>query len=400
MGTRESRPLVAGRLGAGHWAGVDAGAGVLLAAVFGLGEAWRAGPAAVTVTVVAWLPLTARRRHPLPALAVAVAAAGCGVAVTSWQGGWVAAGAVLYTVATRESRRRAGVAFAGSVGAAWSAAALAAGPGPMAPSDALSDAVFASVLMTLSWLVGTALREQRAHAALAGRQALVDEQLRIARDLHDVVAHQLTAITVRAEIARAVAATRPREAEETLELVGVAGREALAGMRRMLTALRSGPAGEWAAPGREPGLADLPSLVAGTGLAVELSVDPATALPPGTGPTVYRIVQEALTNVVRHAGSAGCRVVIRPGDRGSVVAEIVNGPSPRPGSAMGLGGGYGLVGMAERAAAHGGDVEAGPTADGGFRVRLLLPRGPGPESGVPRWQATAGRWTGRRGAER
>ncbi|MFD9065457.1 sensor histidine kinase [Kitasatospora purpeofusca] len=388
MGDGESRPLVAGRLRDGQWHGVDTVAAVLLALAFGASETLSGGWAAGAVAAVVWLPVAVRRRRPVRVLYTVLAGAVLALAFTGWEESWVPVGAALYTVAAREPRRRSATALGCSLGAV--AAAMALVPRPVPVSGVASGVVFASSMMTLPWLVATALREQRSYAELAARQAVTDERLRIARELHDVVAHHLTVIAVRAEVARAVAPTDPQEAGRTLALVGTAGRTALTEMRRMLGVLRSpGDGAEW---GSAPGLADLPALAAGAGPRVELSVDPDPPLPPGVELAVYRIVQEALTNVVRHAGSADCRVSLSRTGRGAVEIEIVNDapsrlpswlpprlplrlpsqlPSRRPG------GGHGLVGMRERAAVYGGTVTAGPLATGGFRVHARLPCGSG-----------------------
>ncbi|MFJ4795108.1 sensor histidine kinase [Kitasatospora purpeofusca] len=392
MGDGESRPLVAGRLRDGQWHGVDTVAAVLLAVAFGASETRSGGWAAGAVAAVVWLPVAVRRRRPVRVLYTVLAGAVLALAFTGWEESWVPVGAALYTVAAREPRRRSATALGCSLGAVAAATALV--PRPVPVSGVASGVVFASSMMTLPWLVATALREQRSYAELAARQAVTDERLRIARELHDVVAHHLTVIAVRAEVARAVAPTDPQEAGRTLALVGTAGRTALTEMRRMLGVLRSpGDGAEW---GSAPGLADLPALAAGAGPRVELSVDPDPPLPPGVELAVYRIVQEALTNVVRHAGSADCRVSLSRTGPGAVEIEIVNDapsrlpswlpprlplrlpsqlpsrlPSRRPG------GGHGLVGMRERAAVYGGTVTAGPLATGGFRVHARLPCGSG-----------------------
>ncbi|MEU7018515.1 sensor histidine kinase [Streptomyces sp. NPDC046385] len=207
---------------------------------------------------------------------------------------------------------------------------------------------------------------------------MTDERLRIARELHDVVAHHLTVIAVRAEVARAVASSNPQEAEQTLALVGTAGRTALTEMRRMLGVLRS-PTDE-AELGSAPGLADLPALADGAGPRVQLSVDPHPPLPPGVELAVYRIVQEALTNVVKHAGSADCRVNLSRTAPGAVEIEVVNDAPARLPSRLPPrrpGGGHGLIGMRERAAMCGGTLSAGPLATGSFRVHARLPCGLG-----------------------
>ncbi|MFD5560956.1 sensor histidine kinase [Kitasatospora griseola] len=374
MGDGESRPLVAGRLRDGQWHGVDTVAAVLLALAFGASGTRSGGWGAGAVAAVVWLPVAVRRRRPVGVLYTVLAGAVLALAFTGWEESWIPVGVALYTVAAREPRRRSATALGCSLGAV--AAAMALVPRPVPASGVAGDVVFASVMMTLPWLVGTALREQRSYAELAARQALTNERLRIARELHDVVAHHLTVIAVRAEVARAVAAADPQEAERTLALVGTAGRTALTEMRRMLGVLRS--PGDGAELGSAPGLADLPALANGAGPRVELSVDPDPPLPPGVELAVYRIVQEALTNVVRHAGSADCRVNLSRTDPGAVEIEVVNDAPARPPSrtpSRRPGGGHGLVGMRERAAMCGGTLSAGPLATGGFRVHARLPCG-------------------------
>ncbi|MFF3556776.1 sensor histidine kinase [Streptomyces tsukubensis] len=398
MDDGEPRPWVVERLREGHWRAVDTAAAVLFAVGFGAAgtveHGWAAGAAAAAV----WLPLAVRRRWPVPVLYSVLGGVVCALLLTGWEDVWVVLGALLYTVAAREPRRVASIALAASLVSVAAAGAVVS-PSTTA-AGTVSGAVFASLVMVLPWLVGTATREQRRYAELAARQAVADERLRIARELHDVVAHHLAVITVRAEVARAVSGTNPHEAGETLALVGSAGRAALTEMRRMVGVLRSpfdldGPE-PVPDPGHDPGpgAAGLSELAAGAGPRVELDMDPDLELPPGLGPAVYRIVQEALTNVVKHADSADCRVTLRRADPGAVgtgdgvevedavEVEIVNGPPPRPGGPAvppehRTGGGHGLAGMRERAAAHGGVVSAGPLAGGGFRVQVLLPCGPG-----------------------
>ncbi|MEV7278706.1 sensor histidine kinase [Streptomyces sp. NPDC093111] len=378
MGDGESRPLVARRLRDGQWHGVDTVAAVLLALAFGASQTRSGGWAAGAVAAVVWLPVAVRRRRPVPVLYTVLAGAVFAMAFTGWEESWVPVGTALYTVAAREPRRRSATALGCSLAAV--AAAMALVPRPVPASEIAWGVVFASLMMTLPWLVGTALKEQRAYAELAARQAVTDERLRIARELHDVVAHHLTVIAVRAEVARAVAATNPQEAEQTLALVGTAGRTALTEMRRMLGVLRS--PGDGAELKSAPGLADLPALADGAGPRVELSVDPDPPLPAGVELAVYRIVQEALTNVVRHAGSADCRVNLSRTDPETIELEIVNDTPPRlpPRLPPRRPGGHGLIGMRERAAMCGGTLSAGPLATGGFRVHARLPCG----SGTPR----------------
>ncbi|MEU3073478.1 sensor histidine kinase [Streptomyces laurentii] len=384
MGDGESRPLVAGRLRDGQWHGVDTVAAVLLALAFGASETRSGGWGAGAVAAVVWLPVAVRRRRPLRVLYTVLAGAVFAIAFTGWEESWVPVAAALYTVAAREPRRRSATALGCSLGAV--AAAMAFVPRPVPASEVAGGVVFASSLTALLWLVGTALREQRSYAELAARQAVTDERLRIARELHDVVAHHLTVIAVRAEVARAVASTNPQEAERTLALVGTAGRAALTEMRRMLGVLRS--PGDGAESASTPGLADLPALADGAGPRVELSVDPDAPLPPGVELAVYRIVQEALTNVVKHAGSADCRVNLSRTGPEAVEIEVVNDAPSRLPSQLPFrlpsqllsrrsGGGHGLIGMRERAVMCGGTLSAGPLATGGFRVHARLPCEPG-----------------------
>ncbi|MFF2852787.1 histidine kinase [Streptomyces sp. NPDC058001] len=375
MDDGEWRPLVAGRLRKGHWHGVDTVAAVLLALAFAASET-RGGWDTATVAAAVWLPVAVRRRWPVPVLYTVLAGAVCALAFTGWEESWIPVGVALYTVAAQESQRRSATALGCSLGAVTAAMILI--PRPVPAPEAASGAVFASLLMTLPWLIGTALREQRSYAELAARQAVANERLRIARELHDVVAHHLTVITVRAEIARAVTSSSPQETERTLTLVGTAGRTALTEMRRMLGVLRTPRDGTEL--GTAPGLADLITLTGDAGPRVELSADPDPPLPPGVELTVYRIVQEALTNVVKHAGSADCRVTLSRTDPETVEIEIVNDAPPRlpprlPGRRPG--GGHGLTGMRERAAMCGGVLSAGPMATGGFRVHARLACGRG-----------------------
>ena len=216
-----------------------------------------------------------------------------------------------------------------------------------------------------------------------GRRGIVDERLRIARELHDVVAHSTSLITVQAAYGHLVADERPGEARAALAAIEETGRETLAELRRLLGVLRTDvqDADAWAGTRREPspGLEDLPRLVGGTGRAgvqVDLSVTgPVRPLPTGVELAAYRIVQEALTNVVRHARTTSARVEVTY-DTDELVLEITDagrGGRLRPG--------LGLLGMQERANLYGGWLEAGPRPSGGFGVLARLPvarAAPGP----------------------
>jgi signal transduction histidine kinase len=214
--------------------------------------------------------------------------------------------------------------------------------------------------------------------------------------LHDVVAHSLSVVTVQAGVGRRVEAVRPGEALRALRAVEVTGRGALEELRRILGLLRDEAEGASLAPA--PGIEDLGELAAtvrAAGIPVALDVTgDAAALPPAAALTVYRIVQEALTNVVKHAGRAAAQVRVRAGQDGIRITVTDNGvtgpgvtgpgaPGTAPGTApettagaLPAAGGadrHGIVGMRERAAAFGGTLDAGPLPGGGFGVSAFLP---------------------------
>lgn len=223
--------------------------------------------------------------------------------------------------------------------------------------------------------------------AQAGRlreQAVMDERLRIARDLHDVVAHGVSAMGIQAGAARRVLDRDPDAARTALSQVEQASRDAVTQMRRLLGTLREGTGGaadEREGRTSEAGVADLPDLVAevaGTGLAVHLDVveaqDAAAGrLPRGIGLAVYRTVQEALTNVRRHSTADTVSVVVRVDEAASFAeVEVVDNGRPRHGTS---GSGLGQLGIRERAATHDGQVDIGPRVTGGYRVRVRYPLG-------------------------
>jgi signal transduction histidine kinase len=235
------------------------------------------------------------------------------------------------------------------------------------------------------WLAGRAIRHRRlserhleARALAAEREreekaraAVAEERVRIARELHDVVAHAISVIVVQARGGRRSLTTQPEEAREAFDSIEASGREALAEMRRLLGMLRQDD--EELALVPQPSLRYLDALVAQVkeaGLPVELSVEgePA-ALPPGVDLSAYRIVQEALTNALKHAGPATAQVVVRYGAEHLEVDVTDTGRRP----AADDGAGHGLVGMRERVTLFGGELEAGHRREGGFAVRARLP---------------------------
>lgn len=209
---------------------------------------------------------------------------------------------------------------------------------------------------------------ERAERAQAARRRADEERLRIARELHDVLAHSISVINVQAGVGLALLDSDPEQARTALITIKAAGKEALGEVRQVLDTLRT-PGDAPRTPA--PGLDRLPELVeqaAGAGLTVEVEGE-TPKLPPGTDLAAFRIVQEALTNVVRHSGARHVRVELDHDGRELRLRIDDDGPA----TGTDVGGGNGLVGMRERAAALGGTIEAGPRADGGFGVLAVLP---------------------------
>lgn len=335
------------------------------------------------LVVAECLPLVWRRRFPF---AVSVA---CGAATTVhgltevpdpavYFAGLVA----MYSVAAHATRRQA--LLAAGIATVGIAAALATDP---AGAD-LEDVTILYLTFTTAWLLGDGASTRRLAAARAeeraaslertraaeAREAVIEERNRIAREMHDVLAHSVSMMVVQAEAGPVVVERDPARAVQAFDAISATGRTALTELRRLLGVLREDGAGPLAP---QPGLDRLPDLVASVRAAgVDVAWSPPGALPPvppALGLAAYRIVQEALTNVVKHAGPARADLrVAADGDRLRIeVADDGLGGDPADDPAAG--GGRGLVGMRERAAAVGGSVAAGPGADGGWRVTAELP---------------------------
>ncbi|MFJ8531962.1 sensor histidine kinase [Streptomyces sp. NPDC093591] len=211
---------------------------------------------------------------------------------------------------------------------------------------------------------------ERAERAQAARRRADEERLRIARELHDVLAHSISVINVQAGVGLALLDTDPEQARTALSTIKAKSKEALGEVRQVLDTLRA-PGDAPRAPA--PGLDRLPELVrqaASAGLTVEVEGEP-PRLAPGTDLAAFRIIQEALTNVVRHSESRHARVHLDHVG-GATLRLCIDDDGPATGGDAG-GSGNGLAGMRERAAALGGTIEAGPRADGGFRVLAVLP---------------------------
>jgi signal transduction histidine kinase len=251
------------------------------------------------------------------------------------------------------------------------------------PGDpvAFTDIAFFAVLFGGPWLVGrySRHRSERERVLVAERdvraqEAVAEERTRIARELHDVVAHAISLIVLQARGGRRMLSDDPDDPDETrraLDVIEHAGEQALGEMRRLLGLLRDDEPELTLAP--PPSLRRIDELVAGTrasGLPVEVVIEgEPVELPPGVDVSAYRIVQEALTNALKHAGPAHARVTITYASDAVDLAIVDDGP----GAAGANGGGYGLAGMRERVAIYGGRLEAGVRPEGGYALRVRLP---------------------------
>jgi len=415
-------------MGRGHWVALDCVVGALVA--LGVIAAALGGEARVTypgvldrpvLTLVAaavFIPVGFRRLWPVPAYSALVllfllaAQVGQGPA----QLVLAAAGYVLYVVTMEGSRRTGVAALALSLVLAVALFfGFAAFTRPAAPGVG-NGAIPVAFALLISWMAGYSVRQRRQYAQAlqhqAASKAVTEERLRIARELHDVVAHSMSVIAVQAGFGQYVIDSCPADARQALGAIQATSRDALEEMRRMLGVLRHqdavagsavAPAGaEPAGAGRfpvetgrpvartaplapAPGLSVLDRLIERTsGAGVRVTVERSGAvrdLPAGVDLSAYRIVQEALTNSVKHAGpDATCMVSVRYSDD-ALFVEVTDdgGLQAAVGEAHGTGradGGHGIIGMRERAALCGGTLEAGPMASGGFRVAATLPLHP------------------------
>ncbi len=358
------------------------------------------------VAVCVGMPLAVRRLWPLPAWAVVLGASATATLLDITRDPYTSAALAVYMVALIEPARRASAVLALSLGV--SAAAVITGEAVLTPSGPWTEAAGTAVLVWLvigaAWAAGRVVRERRSRAARRDRrlaeEALAEERLRIARELHDIVSHSLSVIVVKAAVADHVAEARPQETRDAIQAIEQTGREALTEMRRALGMLRGDTAGR---PAREsgpaetappPGLDDLPALIQRAeraGVRTELRTRPADGLPAGTALAVYRIVQEAMTNVVKHAGEGTrCQVTITVDSRGEVRVEVVDDGAGNAAAShrAELRGGHGLVGMRERVMMYGGTLAVGPRPGGGFAVAARLPPDPAHSMAASRREKT------------
>ncbi len=339
----------------------------------------------VPLAVVAIIPLLWRRRYPFGAPAAvflinAVESFIDGRLVTFTAGTFLAVLASTFLTGLLEDRQQA---FAGLV------IVLAAGAvvDHNDPSQGLGDYLGLALLFSIVWIAGFVIGRRLETAAeaerradrlelereLRAREAVAEERARIARELHDVVGHSVSVMTVQAGAVRRVLKPDQEREREALEIVEQTGREALAEMRRLVGVLRRPEEAPALAP--QPSLEHLDRLVSKareSGLPVELRIEGEPAqLPPGLDLTAYRLVQEGLTNALKHARASNANVLVRYGD-GEVEISVTDDGS---GDGGGDSGGHGLVGMRERVSVYGGELESGPLPEGGYRLRARLPLG-------------------------
>ena len=328
-------------------------------------------------------PLLARRRFPFGA----PVAVGAGVVIASFADSslvpfdliaFLAGAAAVFLLAQLRDARQAVAGLAMAVG-------VEAIVVRNDPRGQVGQFIFVSLIVAIVWVVGFTLGRKFAEADEAkeraaraerdregrARAAVAEERARIARELHDVVGHSVSVMTVQASGVRRLLRPEQEREREALLIVERTGREALAEMRRMVGVLRR--------PEEAPALAPQPSLehldrliqqAREAGLPVELRVEgDARELPAGVDLTAYRLVQEGLTNALKHARASRAQVLVNYSDDQIEVMVSDDGQ----GVGNGDGGGHGLVGMRERVAVYGGEIDAGPQPGGGYRLRAKLP---------------------------
>ncbi|HEX9034982.1 MAG TPA: sensor histidine kinase [Streptosporangiaceae bacterium] len=415
------RPPPLKRLHREHWVAIDCAVTALLA----LGYAvlfktlanlhaipqW-AGAALAAMLV---LPAAVRRLWPRAVLAIVAVAGAAAIALSSSPAPAIAVAFVMYLIPLRFPRRQALRLLAAAL--LVTVAGLTAfafvphgryGPGGLA--GAASLLLEDGVLIAAAWMIGYTAKQQRAYSAGLHEQARqrasdqVDqvrrassaERLRIARELHDVVAHSMSLIAVQAGVANYVVGTHPQEAVRALESIEQTSRGALAELRALLEVLRAEPdamgpdatepdateLSETGPPRRDtrliplPGLANLDSLAARTadaGVRVDLEVcGERQPLSPGLDLAAYRVIQEAITNVIKHAATDSCQVTVAY--QADVLAvEISDSGAGRAGDGSRAPAGHGIAGMRERVGMYGGTFLAAPLPGGGFRVAAQFP---------------------------
>ncbi|UUU21882.1 sensor histidine kinase [Streptomyces sp. DSM 40750] len=344
---------------------------------------------AYVLIALVYLPLAVRRRAPLTVLVSTAACTLCYMTLAYYHVVVVCGlGLAFYTVAASCPRRVVAKCAAGSLLVLlWGTRLAEPGIGPQ-------SVVFVTVTVAVLWVTGdrsrrlaergerlAVLTEQlRLEQEEKARRAVMDERMSIARELHDVVAHHVSAISVQTGLAGYVFTSDPKTAREALGTIAGSAHEAMAEMRRMLVVLREGTerAQEGTGdPTATPGLGRLEQLarrVTAAGVPVDVRITGAPfALPPGVDLCVYRVIQEALTNVMKHAPAANASVTVHYDEAAVRVRVTDDGQAPVLADATVGPAAHGLIGMRERAGIYGGTVTAGPGPQGGFEVALTVP---------------------------
>src|SRR6516162_10244707 len=395
-------PQLTKRLRPGDWLAIDCVVAVLLAVVAVAGSTRPAYhvpvSVAYTLALVSTLPVAVRRLWLLPVLGVVLTGSVAAMAIGTGNLPPVAMALVLYLVGLRYPRRMSAAVLAGVLAA--TAAGTVAGGAALGYSEASNVAARVAgeaVFLAAAWAIGAAVREQRAYAAgvreqaerrvqaqlAEARRTVAEERLRIAREMHDVVAHSLSLIAMQAGVGNYVAGARPEEAARTLASIEATSRAAMREMRRLVGVLRDDQAEPELAPAH--GLADVGQLITGTadaGVRVQLEIRGIQRrVPPGVDLAAYRIIQEALTFFFKDAPTTESRVVVTYADD-AVSLEITDAGHGTPAGSVTASAGHGIAGMAERVSLFGGEFHAGPLPGRGFRVaaRLPLDRVPGEAS--------------------
>lgn len=391
-----------------HWIAIDCVFTALMALVYlKLREAafLRGIPlwAAAVTAALSVFPAAFRRRWPRTVLVLVVVAGAIATAISPFPDPWLAPAFVIYLIPLRFPRRDALWLLAATL--LIMAAGLTAfafvphgdwGTGTIGKAAGLL--LESGLLVTVAWLIGYLVRQQRSQAAdrreQAGRRereqlaetrrAQSEERLQISRELHDVVAHTMSLITVQAGVAGYVIGTQPEEAARALASIEETSRSALHEMRALLRMLRDGETGadggtRDTALVPAPGLADLDGLVERTsqaGVRVDLRVCGERArLPAGLDLAAYRVIQEAVTNVIKHAATDRCWVIVAYQEDTLTVEVTDNGSGATAGGDAGERpfAGNGIIGMRERAAMYGGELWAAPLPGRGFQVTARFP---------------------------
>jgi signal transduction histidine kinase len=398
------RPPLPQRLRPPHWVGIDCAVTALMALAYALiirgtadlrGIPYWANPTLIEVTV---LPAAFRRYWPRTVLALVVAGGAVATAVSRNPDlPPLAVAFVMYLIPMRFPPRQALWLLAGALLVTVAPLAALASDPARPVGEVVGLLLGSGLLVTAAWAIGYSVRQQRAYTAglaeqaerrareqlAEARRAGSEERLQIARELHDVVAHTMGLIAVQAGVANYVISARPQEAARALSSIEQISRGALREMRGLLMVLRA--EGSDAGPRRQdgalvpaPGLADLGSLVeraAEAGVRVDLDVrGERPQLSAALDLAAYRVLQEAITNVIKHAATDSCQLMVAYQD-GTLTLEITDSGSGRHASG-GNGSppaGHGITGMRERVGMYGGQFRAAPVPGRGFRVTAVFP---------------------------